>query len=307
MAAGKNPGLGVNALHEQGINGKGVSIAIIDQTLFTGHPEYQDNLALYEEIHVIPGENAAMHGSAVSSIAVGKTCGVAPDAKLYYWAVDFAKSMNIQDASDKNIAFADGVAVAVDRMLEVNARLPESDKIRVLSISRGFDDLSDTGVQTFLKAVERAKAAGIFVITTSTFRYYDFMTPATDFAGLGKSDYAGDPDTLSTYTLSPWEQEYSSAFIDKLLVPMDARTTADFTGPDDYVFYPQGGFSWVAPYLAGLYALSVQVKPDVTPELFWTTALDTSSKLTVKIPATADGKEYTFNHVINPQALIDAL
>ena len=33
MELGKNPGLGVNKLHKQGITGKGVSIAIIDQAL----------------------------------------------------------------------------------------------------------------------------------------------------------------------------------------------------------------------------------------------------------------------------------
>ena len=35
LEAGKKPGLGVEALHEQGITGKGVSIAVIDQVLYT--------------------------------------------------------------------------------------------------------------------------------------------------------------------------------------------------------------------------------------------------------------------------------
>lgn len=129
MENGKNPGLYVDALHGEGITGKGVSIAIIDQTLFTDHPEYNNNLALYEEIHVLPNESVSMHGSAVASIAVGKTCGVAPDSKLYYWAVNLAKDPNNQDARDNaNLAFADGAAVAIDRMLKVNAALPENEK-----------------------------------------------------------------------------------------------------------------------------------------------------------------------------------
>src|ERR1044071_4103035 len=33
METGKDPGLGMRALHEQGVTGKGVGIAIIDQTL----------------------------------------------------------------------------------------------------------------------------------------------------------------------------------------------------------------------------------------------------------------------------------
>lgn len=301
MEAGKNPGLGVDLLHSKGITGKGVSIAIIDQTLFTGHKEYKDNLALYEEIHITPTESASMHGSTVASIAVGKTCGVAPNAKLYYWAMNFAKGPYKQDASDTNIAFADGVAVAIDRMLKVNDTLPSNEKIRVLSISRGFNDLKDAGVQTFLKAVKRAQNAGIFVITTSTFQYSEFMSRDTDFAGLGKTDLTGNPDNLPTYTLGHWEQSNAGKYINNLLAPMDTRTTADPSGENDYAFYAYGGFSWIAPYLAGLYALAVQVKPDITPKDFWATALKTSNKMTVTI----NNKQYTFNHVINPKKLIE--
>ena len=305
METGKNPGLGVRALHSKGITGKGVSIAIIDEALFTDHPEYKDNLALYEEIHVLPNGETSMHASAVSSIAVGKTCGVAPDAKLYYWGVNFEKEMdnNPQDGSDAHVAFADGLAVAIDRILEVNADLPENEKIRVLSISRGFDNLEDAGVQTFLKAVKRAQEAGIFVITTSTYEYYDFMSRDTDFAGLGKKDITANPDNLSTYTLGRFEQENPENFLNKLLLPMDGRTTADPAGKTDYAFYYKFGLSWSVPYLAGLYALSAQVKADITPQLFWKTAIDTSSQLTVTI----NNKQYTFKHVINPTKLIASL
>ena len=303
MEAGKNPGLGINGLHSKGITGKGVSIAIIDQPLFTDHPEYRDNLVLYEEIHVGENETASIHGSAVSSIAVGKTCGVAPDAKLYYWGVNNAKDPYLNDRSDSNTAFADSLAVAVNRMLEVNAKLPVDDKIRVLSISHGIKDLNDTGVKVFLEAVDRAKEAGVFVITTTTYQYYDFLSKETDFAGLGKIDYLSDPDDLSTYSLGYFETSNAEEYIDKLLLPMDARTTADPSGAEDYVFYAYGGYSWIAPYLAGLYALAIQVTPNITPDIFWKTALATSDKLKVRI----DIKKYTFNHVISPNALIDKL
>ena len=301
METGKNPGLGVHALHSKGITGKGVSIAIIDQILFTGHQEYKDNLALYEEIHVAPGEEAAMHGSAVASIAVGKTCGVAPDAKLFYWAANLEKDYDTQDGSDAHIAYADGLAVAIDRMLEVNNNLPKDEKIRVLSISRGFSDLQDAGVQTLIKAIKRAQDAGIFVITTSSSAYSDFMS--TSFAGLGKTDLTANPDNLSTYTLGRPAQNYADGLLNRLLLPMDDRTTADPSGKADYAFYSEGGASWIVPYIAGLYALSAQVKADITPQLFWKTAIDTSSQLTVTI----NNKQYTFNHVINPTKLIASL
>lgn len=303
MEAGKNPGLGVYDLHKKGLTGKGISIAIIDQILYTDHQEYKDNLALYEEIHVVPDESTSFHGSAVASIATGKTCGVAPNAKLYYWAVNPVKVPDKYDGSDSSIAFADGFAVAVDRMLAVNATLPENEKIRVLSISQGFNNLNDAGVETFIKSVKKAQDSGIFVITTSTYRYSDFMSYQTDFAGLGKISITGNPDSLSTYTLGRFEQDNPAAFSDKLLIPMDDRTTADPSGAADYAFYTDGGFSWVAPYVAGLYALAAQTKPDIKPEIFWRKALETSNKVTV----TLNNKKYIFNHVINPAKLIDSL
>ena len=60
------------------------------------HQEYADNLI--GQIHDINSEemgwnNARLHGAAVTSIAVGKTTGVAPDAGLvYYSAVNYSRN-----------------------------------------------------------------------------------------------------------------------------------------------------------------------------------------------------------------------
>ena len=40
----KNPGLGIKSLHESGINGKGVDVAIIDQKLRLTHTEYKSRI-----------------------------------------------------------------------------------------------------------------------------------------------------------------------------------------------------------------------------------------------------------------------
>ena len=50
MEVGKNPGLGVRSLHKEGITGRGVRIAILDQPLLVDHQEYADRLRLYEEV-----------------------------------------------------------------------------------------------------------------------------------------------------------------------------------------------------------------------------------------------------------------
>lgn len=91
MELGINPGLGIRKLHRQGITGRGVGIAIIDNPLLVDHKEYVDQLRFYEEdleiLDCIPLKSKAhMHGPGVTSIAVGKNVGVAPEADLYYIA-----------------------------------------------------------------------------------------------------------------------------------------------------------------------------------------------------------------------------
>ena len=58
------------------------------------------------------------------------------------------------------------------------------------------------------------------------------------------------------------------------------------------------------PYVAGVYALCCQVRPDMTPEEFYHAAMETSTEITRMQPG--GSQSYTF-HVINPQALLSCL
>lgn len=272
---GKNPGLGVRALHKEGIIGKGVGIAIIDQALLVDHIEYKDRLRLYEEIHC-GDPQAQMHGPAVASIAAGKTVGVAPGADLFY----IAETHGHGSPDGFQLDFTH-LARAIDRIREVNQKLPEGRKIRVLSISVGWEP-QNTGFAEANAAVERAQSEGIFVVSMSLRRT---SGGRSILGGLGRNPL-DDPDALSSVKPGQWWTDtfYTGKYAPDpkagyLLVPMDSRTTAGPTGPEDYAFYRVGGASWTAPWIAGLYALACQVRSDVTPELFWKTALETGDSL----------------------------
>ncbi len=292
LELGKNPGLGLRALHAQGITGRGVSLAIIDQRLLVDHAEYADRLRLYEELHSFEPK-ASMHGTAVASIAVGKTVGVAPEADLYYintawwtsnpipWARMLSRAAVILASTPKGEP-PEGPAIgwemvdfvwaarAVERVLDINRDLPEARKIRVISIEVGWAP-GQPGYEEAMAAVERATEEGVFVISSCL---HD--THGLRFHGLGREPLDDSEDPASYHPVTAWGPGLSEA---TLLIPMDARTTAAPTGDGDYAFYRQGGWSWVAPYLAGLYALACQVKPEVTPEVFWETALATGTTL----------------------------
>jgi Subtilase family/Type II secretion system (T2SS), protein G len=279
MDLGKNPGLGVRKLHQQGITGRGIGIAVIDQGLLVDHVEYKDRLRLYEEIHC-GHDQAQMHGPAVASIALGKTVGVAPGADLYY----IAETHGVFQPNGFDWDFTH-LARSVDRILDVNKQLPAPRKIKVVSISVGWGPWQK-GYAEMKAAVERAKNEGIFIVSTSLEATYEGKFK---FHGLEKEPLA-DPERPESYRPASWwlddfysGPKYAREPEEMLLVPMDSRSTASPTGPDDYVFYREGGWSWCVPYIAGLYALACQVKPDITPEIFWAKALETGDS--VEIPA----------------------
>lgn len=296
MEMGKNPGLGIRRLHEKGITGKSVNIAIIDQALLLDHQEYAGRIKTYEMIHC-SDPVAQMHGPAVTSIAIGKTVGVAPEANVYYIASTFGTFLSDESFKEELLPMAE----SIERILAINERLPENEKIKVISISKGITKAS--GYKETLKAIEKAKEQGIFVITTSTEATYGFV-----LLGLGR-EAMSDPDDFASYRPGIFWQEHfyngeaASDVGTTLLVPMDARTYAGSESIDGYEFGASGGLSWSVPWLAGMYALCLEVKPDLGYDEFIEKCFKTG-----KITSFQNGSStYELGTIINPEALIDSL
>ena len=240
LESGKNPGLGLRALHAKGIDGYGVDIAIVDQPLIPNHAENESRFHLIAELGV-EGVRPQMHGPAVTSIAVGKTCGVAPKAELYY-----VSEASWTGAQIGNRNYID----ALEKILELNKN--KSTNIRVVSISTGvFETYAQFDVwQTLL---ERAEKEGLLVITCdqdATKLQYALLRPLP----------GNDRDKPESYTAGTISRDRG-----ELLVPGDGRTYASHLGKDVYSYSPIGGASWAAPWLAGLAALGYQVNPTLKP------------------------------------------
>ena len=85
---GCNPGLRIKELHKQGITGKNINAAIIDQNLLLYHPEFKNKIIEYYDIGCdVSSNSGSMHTPAVASLFVGENIGTAPDTKLYFAAV----------------------------------------------------------------------------------------------------------------------------------------------------------------------------------------------------------------------------
>lgn len=249
---GKNPGLGVRALHGRGITGQGVSVAIIDQPLILEPPEFANRIADYYECDYNFQEEGSMHGPAVLSILAGNTIGVAPEAKVYYasapsWTGDSAY-------------YAD----CLNWIMSQNDTLPASEKIRVVSVSAapsGEGSLFDKNQELWDEAVERAQAAGILVIDcryglNTGFIEHGFYDPK-------------DPDNIEKMR-NGWARsgETYPTGEGAISVPCDFRTTVEQYETGDFYFRygGSGGLSWGIPYAAGVFALGWQVNPALTAD-----------------------------------------
>ena len=162
--------------------------------------------------------------------------------------------------------------------MQINKILPEDRKIRVISISYSWRT-KDLGYKDLSETIEEVKAAGILIVSTSFEETYGFK-----FHGLDRPPLR-DPNAFESYEPGLWwaQDYYSKEQVnDKLMIPMGSRTTAAPTGISDYAFNREGGWSWVVPYIAGVYALAAQVVPEITPEKFWDVAMKTGKNNSIE-------------------------
>jgi serine protease AprX len=246
LAAAMNPGLGVRKLHNEGITGEGVNVAIIDQPLYQDHPEFAGKIAKYFDVGC--GSENSMHGPAVASLLVGTRCGTAPGARLYYVA------------APSWLADAAYYAKAMDWIVEQNASLPPAQKIRAVSVSAspsGQGSPFKKNQDAWDDACRRANDAGILVLDCTMGKgfigpcQYDLNTP--DSLTRCKAGYAGRP-VFGADT--------------HVLAPCSIRTTAEHFIRDkpSYAYWGQGGLSWSIPYATGVLAMGWQLAPELSGE-----------------------------------------
>ena len=285
----KNPGLGIQELHEQGVTGQGVVIAIIDQKLDINHPEYKDAVFDYSEYGETEKEAISMHGPSVASLLVGKDCGVAPAAKLVYRAVPAGRSFLFD-------------AEALNDIVEKNKIVPQNEKVRVVSCSIGYMvENPEPGLNEWIDALKKAKEAGIFVVDVGgdqigipfsgggspekkddTESYLSWLRQDEGDEELNKLISEGNIDeilkklretkkedlaNISDSDLRKKVETHLNERKTEIVVPSDYRTMASsWSKEGQYMYNGRGGISWSVPYLAGLFALALQINPHLERE-----------------------------------------
>jgi hypothetical protein len=247
LSAGKNPGLEIRNLHKQGITGKGIVVAIIDQNICLDHPEYINKIKEYHDVGCkTPPNSSSMHGPAVTSLLVGDYIGTAPDAKIYFVAApSWTKDAKYQ-------------ADALNWIIDKNITLPEGEKIRAVSVSGAPSGLGTPFTKnTFLwdSAYSRAIKSGLIVIDCTV--NYGITAPCYNDID--------NPDSVSR-SLPGFPGMAFKADSTRICVPNSLRTVAEQyrQGVYSYTYCGRGGISWAEPYLVGVLALGWQLRPDIT-------------------------------------------
>lgn len=263
---GKCPGLGVRELHERGVTGKGVHVAIIDQPLLMDHEEYKDQLVQYTAIRC-EGVPPQMHGPAVASLFVGKTCGVAPQANLHFWAEPSWK----QDYKYRN--------KALEQIIDYNKGKSRDRQIRIVSVSKGFSP-TEPNLDRWKELLDLAESEGIYVIHCSA-----------EMFGVGCPVFE-DRDDPKKYRLGGRLRNSPFSEPGLLYAPVHNRTTAHYESHDAYIFWSSGGLSWGAPFIAGVAALGIQRNPDLTPKQ-------------IREQLQATGTQFNNGKMINPKKFVE--
>lgn len=277
---GKNPGLGVRTLHDAGITGKGVNVAIIDQNLLLDHPEFAGKISAYYDTGCdVDPARGSMHAPAVTSLLVGNSIGVAPDAKVYFAAAPTWLGDTKYEAD------------ALYWIIEQNKSLPESEKIRVVSVSAapsGPGTPRTQNQQMWDEAVLAAQNEGMLVLDCRD-------DSKTGIIGAAFYDPTNPDDVSLCVAGYPSSPERSPS--ERIGVPNSYRTVAEeYTErTPSYQYCGQGGQSWAIPYAAGVLALGWQVNPN----------LDNDQIINILFETCFINKDGC--KIINPPAFIEAV
>ena len=144
--------------------------------------------------------------------------------------------------------YADGL----NWIVEQNEKLPEGEKIRVVSVSAapsGEWSPFTENLELWDQAVEAAQAAGIVVLDCRTGEETGFIASAF-FDPTARED--------PTACTGGWPSNPMTVSPSEIGVPCSYRTVAEeyWEGETSYQYDGSGGLSWGIPYAAGVLALA---------------------------------------------------
>ena len=229
----------------KGYTGKGVTIALIDGEVDTAAPELAGATIIDKSPCTVHSSvYSKSHGTAIASLLVSKTYGVAPDATLLTYRTRF---------EDEGEDAAAGCPVHNGNGIEENNSLINraiSDGAQIISISSSDEDYDEATKW----AIARANAQGVIVVTamgnTASNETDTGLAKWSGVVGVGAIDTTGK---VASY--SSWGQGTTTAAVGDPIIVRNYET-GNKASTD--------GTSYSTPLIAGFLALAKQKWPNAT-------------------------------------------
>ena len=254
----------MSELHEQGIDGRGVTVAVVDSGV-ARHEDFGDRIKAFKDFgsRKRAAHDPKGHGTHVAGIILGggdKVEGIAPGADLV--ACRISSETEAVQAVDWVIANKDKYS------------------IDVLNLSLGVSANPDPSKDELRKAAERAVAAGLVVVAAAGNECKGGVCPSTisspgispDVITVGVVD---DMGTASHQDDKIWEKSSQGtsmegkpdlvaegATVVSVLAPKSVYSERVTRGSE---YLALSGSSQAAPMVTGAVALLLQVNPLLTP------------------------------------------
>ena len=232
----------LNTVHQKGITGKGVTIAVIDGPVDTSNPALKGaNITDKSRCTIQDSPEGIRHGTDMAIILVSPISGVAPDATLYTYQSSSDGTIS-KGSCESNGERLDTTGALINQAVE--------DGAQIISISQSVPDFSNE----VKWAVTNAITKGVIIVNSAgNGASDDNITQLGRYSGVVGVSAINSDGTFASY--SSWG---------------DGVVTAAFGGPYNTFDVNTGepvtvqGTSISAPLVAGMLALARQKWPDAT-------------------------------------------
>jgi len=234
----------VKNLHNQGINGDGVTIAVLDSG-FQGqnHIEFENAKLIKCTLDKEEDLEYHFHMEDVLSKLCGKNLGIAPNVKVLYYEC----SNEEEDSESVNKALKD-----------ILKRIEQGENIRIVSRSAALSNYDEPlkYEKENLELVEFLRHNNCEVICSDFFGD-NFFCCGTTFLNI--------EDNIDKYEPASFlNDEFKEKTKSCINILCSGRTVPEFCTTDGYKYEVVDCFSWTIPQASGYYALCLQVDPKLT-------------------------------------------
>ena len=232
----------LNTVHQKGITGKGVTIAVIDGPVDTSNPALKGaNITDKSRCTIQDSPEGVRHGTDMAIILVSPISGVAPDATLYTYQSSSDGTIS-KGSCESNGERLDTTGALINQAVE--------DGAQIISISQSVPDFSNE----VKWAVTNAITKGVIIVNSAgNGASDDNITQLGRYSGVVGVSAINSDGTFASYSNSA-----------------NGMVTAAFGGPYNTYDVNTGepvtvhGTSISTPLVAGMLALARQKWPDAT-------------------------------------------